>query len=94
MQKSDIDRFDLKNLNHVEIKNSIRSKSLSLQLWKSWMVMSTWTCLRQVLTQNINISAQDSLGQACATFHVVQEASTRSGLHAGYMKFNIQYEKE
>jgi hypothetical protein len=36
VQKFDVERFNLKMVNDVEVKNSIRSKSeIGLQLWKT-----------------------------------------------------------
>jgi len=41
-QKYDMERVNLKKLNDVELKNSIRLKSLTcLQAWKTWMKMRT-----------------------------------------------------
>jgi hypothetical protein len=42
VKKMDVERFNLKQLNEEEVKESIRLQSkISLQLWKIWMIMGT-----------------------------------------------------
>jgi hypothetical protein len=50
-QKFDLERFDLGNLDDVEVKSTGRKSQIDLLLWKSWMRIWTLIVLGEVLEQ-------------------------------------------